>query len=104
MLHGYSSQILKIKRDGNTTGLSLHYYRDAFTAVLVRIFSVGLIIFDTHHLTAIFLGIAELIVLAGLAIIPCQMWWYQSGKEKFSKYPACLLFWDFLNFIKSSDK
>jgi len=104
MLHAYGSQILKIYRTREITGLSLSYYRGALTAVSVRIATVGLIIFSTRNTTAIALGLAEIVVLAGLAIIPCQMWWYKSGKEKLGKYSTSLLLWDFFEFIKSSDK
>ena len=104
MLHAYGSQILKIYRTQEITGLSLSYYRGALTAVSVRFATVGLIIFSTRNTAAIALGLAEIVVLVGLSIIPCQMWWYRSGKEKFGQYPISLLLWDFLRFVKSSDK
>ncbi|MDD5291364.1 MAG: hypothetical protein PHZ04_04630 [Patescibacteria group bacterium] len=104
MSHAYGSQILKIYRTRETMGLSLSYYRGALTAVSVRVAAVGLIIFSTHNITAIALGLAEIVVLLGLTIIPCQMWWYKSGKKKFGQYPVSLLLWDFFSFIKSSDK
>jgi uncharacterized protein with PQ loop repeat len=104
MLHAYGSQILKIYRTQETKGLSLSYYRGALTAVSFRVAAVGLIIFNTHNAAAIALGLAEIVVLLGLLIIPCQMWWYRSGKKKFHLCPISILVWDFFKFIESSDK
>lgn len=81
-LVGYSNQIIKIYRTGETKGIALPFFIVMWIAVGLRITTVGFIIRETRNFTAIALEIAELTVFLGLLIIACQVIYYRRKAKR----------------------
>ena len=81
MVIAHIAQIRRLHEVKDSRSIAMSYYLAVFGAVLLRLTTVGIVVYETMNVTAIALAFADTIVVISLIIILFQVFRYRPRKK-----------------------